>query len=75
MSFVLGISRIFHLLVDRAEFTHIVDQMVASSVSLNMGITDVKRFRVLMLLKYVMYGSCISMMSQCATNESLMSSR
>jgi len=63
------------LLVDRAEFTHIVDRMVASSVSLDVGVTNVKWFGVLMLLKYVMYGFCISMMSQCAANKSLMSSR
>ena len=54
MSFVLGISRIFQLLVDRAVFTHIVDRAGVSRSAREVGVTATKRFGVLMLLKKVM---------------------
>jgi hypothetical protein len=61
--------------MDRDTFTHIVDRTSVSEVPRKVGVTDVKRFGVLMLLKKVIYGSCIRMMSQCAASESFMSSR
>ena len=50
-SLVSGISRIFQLLVDKAEFTHIVDWIGGSMSVHEEGVTAMNWFGVLMLLK------------------------
>ena len=75
MSLVFLTSIIFQLLVSRCLFTQITDLIGESSLNLWLGKTGLKLVGVLIALNFVVYGSCISSMSNLLLILSLIISR
>ena len=75
ISFDPGMLMFFQFFVSRLLLTQITDLTGASSLPRFSGKTGLKLVGVLMALKWLVYGSCISTMSQSLPFMLLMSSR